>query len=130
MHAAAAQLHHALAHAAQAGQVELGVAVGAAHAAGLGRREHTVGADHPAAGGIAHQQVFAEVVEQVHIVAGHGVGQDGPHLAGEHGVPQPLGFTNLVQMPGPRDIDAVPCGRRPQRRRHQGLWLEIGAGMK
>jgi len=37
VHAAAAQLHHALAQAAQAGQVELGVAVGAAHALGLHR---------------------------------------------------------------------------------------------
>ncbi|EWS62920.1 hypothetical protein Y695_03849 [Hydrogenophaga sp. T4] len=123
VHAAAPQFHHALAHIAQTGQVEFGVAVGAAHATGLGRCEHAVGADHLAGGAVAHQQVFTKVVEQVHVVPGHGVGENGPHLAGKHRVPQSLRFTNLVQVAGPRDFDTTSRGRFRQRPGHQGLRL-------
>ena len=107
VHAAAAHLHQALAHAAQAGQVKLGVAVGAAHAFGLGRREHTAGADHLAGGLVAHQQVFAEVVEQVDVVAGQCVGQARTHLGGKHVEPQFLRLLHLALVPGPGDLDAV-----------------------
>ncbi|MDT4866946.1 hypothetical protein FQZ97_1018340 [compost metagenome] len=107
MHAAAAQLHHAFAHAAQAGEVEFGVAVGAAHTQGLGGGEHAVGTDHLAARAVAHQQVLAEVVEQVHVVARHRVGQAGTHLGGKHAVTQLLCLAHFALVPGPGNLDAV-----------------------
>jgi len=68
VHAAAAQLHHTLAHIAQTGQVKFGIAVGAAHALGLGGCEHAVGANDLATDGVTHQQMFTEIIKQIHIV--------------------------------------------------------------
>ena len=74
MHAGAAELDHSGAQRAQPGQVELGFAVQPADAARGCRRQHAISADHRAglsvAAGGAHQQVLAERIEHVDVVAG------------------------------------------------------------
>jgi hypothetical protein len=101
VHTAAPQLDHARSQRAQAGQIELGVAVGAAHPFGLGRRQHAVGADDRAVSTFAHQQVLAEIVKEIDVVARHGHGQARAHLARKHLEAQPLGQPHLVLVPGP-----------------------------
>jgi hypothetical protein len=63
---------------------------------------------------VAHQQVLAEVVEQVDVVAGQRRGHAGAHLADEHVVAQALGGAHVVQVAGPAHGDALPGfdGRR------------------
>lgn len=110
VHAGAAGLDHALAQVAQASHVELGSAVGAADAPRLGRRQHAVGADDFPACRITHQQVLAEVVEDVDVVAGKRGAQPGAHLPGEDGEPQPLCGADFVFMAGPGHFE--PAGSR------------------
>ena len=101
VHAAAAQLHHARPQAAQAGQVELGITVGAANPFGLGWREHPVSANHLPAGGVAHQQMLTVVVKQIHVMARYFDRQSRAHLGGKHIKSQALGFPDVVLVPGP-----------------------------
>jgi hypothetical protein len=105
--AAAAQLHHPLAQAPKPREVELRVAVGAAHAHRLHRRQHAVGADHLERPRIAHEQVLAIVVEQVHVMACDPAVQAGAHLRRENLVPQSLRLAHFVLVPGPGDQDAT-----------------------
>ena len=107
MHATAAQLDHAVAQAAQTGQVKFGVAVGAARPLGLDRGQHPVGANHLACGRIAHQQVLAVVIEQVDVMALDGLGQTCTELGGENRIPQALRFTNFVLMVSPADLNGA-----------------------
>ena len=107
MHATAAQLDHAVAHATQTGQVKFGVAVGAARPLGLDRGQHPIGANHQARGRIAHQQVLTIVIEQVDVMALNGLGQTRTQLGGEHRIPQALRFTNFVLMLRPADLNGA-----------------------
>jgi hypothetical protein len=111
VHAAAAQLHHAAAQVAQAHQVEFGVAVGTAHALGLHRGQHPVGADHLLRRRVAHQQMLAKIVKQIHVMAGQPGRQARAHLQRKHLVPQALGFPNLILLPRPGNRDAADSRR-------------------
>ena len=113
--ASQAQFDQAVTHLAQPREVELGVAVGAADAPCLRGREHAVGADDLARGFVAHQQVLAEVVEQVDVVAGHGRGKACAHFAGKHFVAQALGGADFILVARPADFDAGGVLRGPRR---------------
>ena len=112
MHAAAPQLHHAVTQAAQACQVKFEVAVGAAHALGLRRREQPVGAHHFTGGFITHQQMLAVVVKQINVVAGQGRVQAGAHLLGKYLVPQALNLAHFVLVLGPRNQQSTALNLR------------------
>jgi hypothetical protein len=110
-----AELDHARAQRAQRaqpGQVEFVVAVQAADTARVGRRQHTIGADHraglAATAGCAHEQVFAERIEQVDVVTGRRAGRYAEaraHLFGEDEMPQALRLRNLVLVACPHHIE-------------------------
>ena len=139
VHAAAAQLHHTLAQAAQAREIKLGVAVGAADPLSLRRRQDAVGADYLLAGFVAHQQVFAAVVEQVDVVAWQRSLQPRAHFTCKYVEPQTLRLPDFVLVPGPGHPDAAtsfcrpshteilpvsmkrPPGKRHQRQREHGV---------
>ena len=87
MHTTAAQLNHSLTQAAQAGQVKLGVTVGAASALGLCWRQHTISTNDFATGLIANQQVFTVIVKQVDVVAGNSDGQRSTHFYRKNLIP-------------------------------------------
>ena len=55
---------------------------------------------------VAHQQVFAVVVEDVHVVARQRGGQARAHFARKHSEAQPLRLAYLILMPGPGDMQA------------------------
>jgi hypothetical protein len=57
-------------------------------------------------GRVAHQQVLAEVVEQVDVMAGQRRVQAGAHFAREDGVPQALCRADFVLVRGPGHRDA------------------------
>ena len=122
VHAAAAQLDHAVAQAAQAGQVKFGVAVRAARAFRLGRGEHTVSANHHTRGAVTHQQVLAIVVKQIDVVARHLARQARTHLGAEHIESQFLCFTNFVLMLRPRDPNSALDSARQEIHSGVGLW--------
>lgn len=105
--ATAAQLDHPLAQAPKPREVELGIAVGAAHAHCLRRRQHAVGADHFQRARIAHEQVLAIIVEQVDVVTGNPGVQTGAHLRRKHLVPQSLRLADFILVAGPGDQDAA-----------------------
>ena len=119
MHATAPQLHHAGTQRTQPRQVELQVAVGTPYPARLGRREHAVGTDHLTAGQVAHQQVLAIVIEQVHVMARNGGIQARPHLLREDGKPQPLSLPYLIEVPRPSHFQA---GTRHRPRTQSHAW--------
>jgi len=102
-----AQLDHARAQAAQARQVEFGIAVGAAHSPRLGRRQHTVGSYHFVGIDVAHQQVFAVIVEQVDVMTGHSLAQPAPI--------SPEKTRNRRRWASRTSSGAGPCHRRPLR---------------
>ena len=80
-----------------------------ASALGLRGREDAISADHLARSLVAHQQVFAVVVEQVHVVARQpAVVQACAHLASEDLVSQALRLADLVLVacPGHRNAAA------------------------
>jgi hypothetical protein len=103
----AAQFHHALAHMAQACQVELGIGVRAAHAACLSRGEDAVGADHLSRARASDYQVFTKVIEQIHIVPWQGAAENGTHLFGKHSMAKALCFPYFIEMTGPTDFDTT-----------------------
>ena len=107
VNAAAAQLHHAAAHIAQACQVELGVAVGAACPLGLHGREHPVGANDLTRSAVPHQQVLAVIVKQIDVVTWHCFGQPCAQLGRKDLVPQALRFPNFVEMRRPADCNGA-----------------------
>ena len=135
VNAAAAQFYGVRAQGPQTGQVKLGVAVGAAHALGLRRRQNTVGAHHLARWHIAHQQVFAVVIEKVDVISGLWRMETGTHFCGKNIKSQALGLSHfvLVACPGhfntaaarayPLPWACIVCALRRtagQRRRRQG----------
>ena len=105
MHAAAAQLDHAVTQQTQTRQVELGVAVGAADALGLCGREHAVGADNFPAVCITHQQVLAVIIEQVDVVARQVAAQRSAHFQRKNLKPKPLRLPDFVLVLRPADDD-------------------------
>jgi hypothetical protein len=104
VHTAATQLHHAIAHVAQTGQIELGVAVCATHPLSLSWRQNAVGTDHLACLCDLDQQVLAVVVKQVHVMAWQRCGQACTHFGTENIKPEFLYCVNFVLMPSPLDF--------------------------
>lgn len=109
--ARAPQFGHAWTQEIQAGEVEFLLGVIAADAAGRLGREDAVGADDFAAGELAHQQVVAEGVVEVDIVARQGGRQAGTHLFGEDPVAQALRLADLAVVDRQRNMVAAGrCG--------------------
>ncbi len=131
MHAAAPQLDHPVAQRAQAHQVEFGVGVETADAPRLRGGQHAIGADHLRRVVVAHDQVFAILVVEIHVVSGNRTPQAGAHFAGEHAVAQALGFADFVVVARPADGEAGAWrpGRDGGERRPDGCAQQDGCGL-
>jgi hypothetical protein len=115
--------------------VKLAFGVQPPGATGLAGGQQAVRAHHLLRDLVAHQQVFTEIVEMVHIVARQAVGQVGgqfgTQFAGKDLVAQALGGTHLVQMAGPahtqcRAGGAATLGNRGGRQRAAAQCAHVG----
>ena len=127
--ATAPEFDHALAQAAQSGEVELGVGIGAPYPPGLRGCQHPVGSHHFPRVLVAYQEMLAIIVEEVHIVARMGKAQrnvqSGAHFMREHLITQALCRTNLIQMLGPHGTDFSAMRWRCSKGRQ--AWVAGGA---
>ena len=125
MHTATPEFHHPGAQTAQACQIKLGVAIGAAYPLSLRWSQDAVGSNHRLAGFVKHQQVLAKVIKQINVMPRDGGGQPGPHFQSEDFKTQLLSLPHLIKVTGPPDLNPrrrrlcdTPCGTTGSRGRN------------
>ena len=111
MDAGTSEFRHPRTKEIEPGEVEFLLGVIAADALGGIGREDAIGADHLAAGHLAHQQVVAVRVVEIGIESWMERGQARAHFLGEHLVAQALRFADFAVVDRQRDVVAAGRGR-------------------